>query len=76
MKTASNYINFHIMDQRTNKYQIVHTYKLFSDTDNFVEVTKDFTANDDNYNSFMIGATQVIGEDNFFMLDSINIVEK
>ena len=76
MKTASNYINFHIMDQRTNRYQIVHTYKLFSDTDNFVEVTKEFTANDDNYNSFMIGATQVIGEDNFFMLDSINIIEK
>ncbi len=76
VKTKSNYINFHIMNSKTKKYQILHTYKIFGASESFLELNKEFTANDDNYDSFMLGATQVIGEDNFFMLDSINIIEK
>ena len=76
VKTDSEYVNFHIIDRKTKRYKIIHTHKPYSDSSNWITVTKEFTADSDIYNSFMIGASQIIGEDNFFILDSINIIEK
>ena len=76
IKTNSDYINFHVIEQKTKKYQIVHTCKLYANADDWIVITKEFIANADIYDAFMIGASQVTGDDNYFMLDSINIVEK
>lgn len=76
IKSESEYINFHVINSKTKQYQIIQTYKIFVSPENWIEISKEFVPGADGYDAFMIGASQLLGDDNYFILDEINITEK
>lgn len=77
LKTESNIINFHIKDSSSNCFQIIHSYHMPVDkkeTD-WEELRVKFSPKADIYDQFMIGASQISGENNYIIIDYINIIE-
>lgn len=77
IKTSSPVINFHLRDSGTGCIQIIDSFYVPSKNDGnqWYEVMKKFVPDTEVYDQFMIGASQVSGEGNYFMIDYINIGE-
>lgn len=77
VKTDSSYLNFHIKDSGSNYYQIIFSYHMPAKGNNdWVEVRKEFTTKSDIFDEFMVGASQLTGEERYLEIDYIHIFEK
>ena len=77
IKSAYHLINFHIRDSGTGCIQIIDTFHIPSGNNGNIwyEVNKKIVPDTELYDQFMIGASQVSGAGNYFMLDYITIKE-
>ncbi len=77
INTDSNIINFHLRDSITGKIQIIYSCNIERNKaqDGWVNCEKEFKPDSKNYNQFMIGASQVSGENNYITFDYIDIKE-
>ena len=77
LKSAYPLISFHVRDSGSGCIQIIHSFQIPKDNvgNKWYEVRVKFIPDTDLYDQFMIGASQVSGQGNFFMLDYVNIVE-
>ncbi len=75
IKSAYHLINFHLRDSGTGCIQIIDTFHIPSGNDGNIwyEVNKKIVPDTDLYDQFMIGASQVSGAGNYFMIDYITI---
>ena len=75
VSTIARLVNFHVMDGVSKKYQVIHGHKV-SNRDSEEYITKEivFTA-DGNYDCFMIGASQIIGDDPWFAVVAIAVAK-
>ena len=61
------------MKKGTKNIQIIYTHRITdSNSEKLTELNFDFTAEDD-YDSFMIGAMQLSGENRYFMIEDLYI---
>jgi len=74
IKTKSPTINFHLYDSMSKK-QVILSCRV-SGNENYQDYTKVFVPDSGNYNSFMIGAVHIAGEDNYLAVDYICIVKE
>lgn len=78
-KIRSEYtqINFHVKDSGTGCIQIIYSFKIPEDNHGkkWFEISSEFVADTDLYDQFMVGASQVSGQDNYLMFDYVNITE-
>lgn len=72
LKTSSPVVNFHIKDSGSRHFQIIYSYKPVDD--DWKELSFVFTPNSDVYDEFMIGASQISGEDNYIAFDHIMFI--
>lgn len=77
VKTDSSYLNFHIKDSGSNYYQIIYSYRVPAKKNkDWVELRKEFSAKSDIFDEFMVGASQLTGEERYLEIDYIHIFEK
>ncbi len=75
VSTTSKIVNFHVMDTTTKHYKVIHRHTVgSSDSEKFVIKEFVFSA-DRNYDSFMIGASQIIGGDPWFAIQKLLVLE-
>lgn len=77
IKTTYPLITFHVRDSGSGCIQVIHSFQIPKDNigDKWFEVKKTFMPDTDLYDQFMIGASQISGIGNYFMIDYINILE-
>lgn len=77
IKTEFRMINFHVRDSGTGCIQMISTFPIPLDNNGsqWYTVSKRFVPDTELYDQFMIGASQVSGFGNYFMIDYINIRE-
>lgn len=77
IKTDSDIINFHVKDAGSNLYQVIHTCNVHGKNDGkeWMELSISFEPRSTIYDEFMIGASQIKGQNNFIAFDYINISE-
>lgn len=76
LKTDSNVLNFHIKDSGSNYFQIVYSYRIPLDYNGeMIKLSFEFTPKSNMYDEFMIGASQISGQENYISFDYINITE-
>lgn len=77
IKSKSPVINFHIKDSGSGCIQVIAAFQIPSNNNGSIwyEIKKEFIPDTDLYDQFMIGASQVSGDGNYFMIDYINIKE-
>lgn len=77
INTQSKSLNFHIKDSGSGYYQIIFTHKIQEsiNIEEWITINKEFIPNSDIYDEFMIGASQVKGNGNYFAIKYINIFE-
>ncbi len=77
IKSKYHLINFHVRDAGTGCIQLINSFEIPSNNDGnqWYEIKSEFVADTDLYDQFMIGASQVSGENNYFIIDYINIIE-
>lgn len=74
--TTSEYINFHLYCSKTNKLQIIRRYKTVHKSMNrWIQLTIDLIPDSGSYDSLMIGAMQICGENRFIAFRNICISE-
>lgn len=78
IRTTSPLLNFHLRDSGTGCIQIIDSFRIPSNNNGsqWYTVTKKFIPDTEIYDQFMIGASQVSGSGNYFMIDYINIMEE
>lgn len=70
--TSSAWINIHLYSSVKNKLQIIHRLKTAKNSMNrWIPINLTFTANSDDYDSLMIGAMQISGENRFIAFRNI-----
>lgn len=75
--TDSPIFNFHIKSAGEKYNQIIYSYKVEPTiSTKWVEISKDFVADSDIYDEFMIGASQLQGENRWLAIDYIKIEDK
>ena len=78
VNTESDILNLHIKTTGRGAVQLVHSCKLNGRNkgDKWIEGTIPFSPNNDGYNAFSIGASQVRGKDNFIVFSHIRIFKR
>lgn len=76
VKTASEWINFHIQDSRSRKYQVVCFRNTIDCNNRWIAFRKEFVPDYDNYDTLMFDASQVKGVDSFLAIDYLCVVEE
>lgn len=72
--TSSEYINFHIYNSVSKEFMIVKRLKIArKDMNIWNKIDIDFVADNDGYDSLMIGALQISGENRFISFKSLNV---
>ncbi len=71
MQSLSKTFNFHIKDSGSREMQIVHTVNV--ENDKWVEVETTFRPKSAIFDQIVIGASQLVGEDNYLLIDYIKI---
>ena len=74
LSTDSNAVNFHIKDSGSKLYQVIYSYKVSDNINDWIDLSFDFIPNSNVYDAFMIGASQISGEDNYISFAHINII--
>ncbi len=76
IKTDSQEINFHVKDSGSKYYQVICTHKVSSgDRDDWVSIEREFVPDCAFYDEFMIGASQLKGNERYIAVESLSIVE-
>lgn len=76
ISTDSDVYNFHIKSAGEKIFQVIHTHKIDESNKNtWIEISKEFIADSDIYDEFMIGAAQLSGEERYIAFDYISIDE-
>lgn len=76
IKTDSQFINFHVKDSGSKMFQLIHSYdKARESNGGWIELHGEFITRSSLYDEFMIGASQLTGEESFIVIDYINIEE-
>ncbi len=77
VKTKSDWLNFHLKDSGSDIWQVIQYCKMSNYNQNdWIEITKDFVPNANFYDEFMLGASQIKGEDAYIAFDYISIKEQ
>lgn len=74
IKTSSPEINFHIYNSENKKFQVILLCKI-ENNENYQKYETMFTPDSDEYNSFMIGAVHLRGENSCIEFDYIYVSE-
>jgi len=74
IKSNSRLINFHLYNSKARTYQIVKTVR-FESNDEFISFNQAFTPNGIGYDSVMVGAVHITGENAYLAIDYICISE-
>lgn len=76
LKTSSPIMNFHLMKKNTRDIQIIYTHRITTRNESvMIELDTSFIA-EDNYDSFIVGAMQLCGEERYLLIDKIGIYSK
>lgn len=76
MKTSSHVLNLHIKDSGSNYYQVVYSYNIPDDySEEMIKLSFEFSPKSNIFDEFMIGASQISGQNNYIAFDYINITE-
>lgn len=77
VRSASDTLNFHIIDSGSRQFQLVHSQRINDRNDGrrWIEFSKEFTPNTDYYDEVMFGSSQLSGSDNFLTIAYISISE-
>lgn len=78
VRTAYHLVTFHVRESGSGCIQIITSFNIPSNNtgEQWYTVRKEFYADTDSYDQFMIGASQISGAGNYFMIDYINIFEE
>lgn len=77
INTNESVYNFHLKSAGEDIYQVIYSHKVTGDDRyNWVEINREFTADSDIYDEFMIGAAQLNGENRWIAFDYIEIAGK
>lgn len=74
IKTSSSVVNFHIKASENDNLQIIGSYKINGKTEALESMKIEFTPDSNIYDEFMIGASQISGEDNYFVLEYLYVI--
>jgi len=75
LKTSSPVFSFHVMEKDTKNIQIIYTHRITANNNGEpVELSINFKA-DENFDSFMVGAMQLSGEERYFSIENFEIRE-
>ncbi|MDL2302541.1 Coenzyme F420 hydrogenase/dehydrogenase, beta subunit C-terminal domain [Lachnospiraceae bacterium OttesenSCG-928-D06] len=77
VKTQSKTVNFHIKDSGSRLFQVINSYSLPTnfDANQWVKYSVLFVPDSDIYDEFMIGASQITGNERAITFSYINICE-
>lgn len=76
VRTTSEWLNFHIKDSGSRIIQVIHRHKTTGQNGKWVEVTSEFIPDSVIYDEFMVGASQISGEDSCLSIDYIYLLEQ
>ncbi len=73
IKTSSPIFNFHVMKKNTSKIQIIHTHRITTKNEGtLIDLNIDFIS-EGNYDSFMVGAMQLCGDERYLLIEDFDI---
>ena len=75
IKSTSHWLNLHVKDSGSNIFQIVHSCNIEGRNwgNEWIDLEIRFKADSNLYDEFMIGASQVSGENNYIAFQYINL---
>lgn len=77
LSTNAPIYNFHLKSAGESLIQVIYSHKVeLTDSTKWVEVSHEFVADSNVYDEFMIGASQLSGENRWLVIDYIKIFEK
>lgn len=77
VKSDAACLNFHVKDSGSDLFQMIYAYPLpvEKDANGIVKLSFEFVANSNIYDQFMIGASQITGQERCISFTSIQIME-